>query len=325
MNNKVGYFFELKEIFKALKQVFKGRFLKLLGLLLLIALPIAIVDGYTNSTVASSVMATLPSIDFNSPSSVETILTSISTNTQGLSSTLLSLIITLLHCAILIIATVFTWQCLTDKNNLMTDSTAFAKHILRKLPIVFLISYLSSYVLSTLLSISMVSLSVLLAIPVTVLALPLAMVTVFLLSAFITAIVDSYSSVMVCTSVMGRVRFMFSMLYTRLLYKGNFVKTMVYYSIINVIAAAIGIIPYGVALVMSYFNIPAAFLFWGAASAVQCIITGLVMCIYTARMLQLEKKNISLLRPMSFVVMDSDNNGNTEDNSKSDEESQNHQ
>ena len=165
----------------------------------------------------------------------------------------------------------------------------------------------------------MVSLSILLVIPITALALPLALFIVFLLSAFITAIVDSYSSVMICASVLGRVRFMFSMLYTRLLYKGNFVKTMVYYSIINVIASAVTLIPYGVALVMSYFNIPAAFLFWGGASVVQCVVTGLVMCIYTARMLQLEAKNISLLRPMSFVVMD-DGNVRSEDSHEGDDQ-----
>ncbi len=317
MKNKAGYFFELKQVLNALKQAFKGKYSKIFALLFLIALPIAIVEGYSSSTVAHSVMSVLPSIDINSPSAAETILNSISSDTQNTSSMLLSILMTLLQCSILIIAVTFTWQALSGKNNIINDSTVFAKHILRKLAIVFLITYLASYVLSFLLSASTLSLSVLLIIPIPIVALPLSLIMLFILSAIITAMVDSYSSVMIGCSVMGRTRFSFSMLYARLLYKGNFAKTAVYYGIINAVASVITLIPYGVALLMTYLDIPFAIVFWALASLVQCLVTGAVMCIYTARMMQLEVKNISLLRPLSFVVMDQDQNGE-DDNDRQD-------
>jgi len=300
------FFFEFKQTLGALKQGLGKRFLRLLGLLLLIVLPISVVNAYTSATLAQSIFSVLPQIDFSNPESLQILLNAASNSAQGgLAELLLSIIISLLQCAVYIIATVYTWQCLGGKNDLIDDSNAFVKLILKKLPAVFLVTYFASYVLSYTLSVASMTASMFFAVPISFIAVPLAAITMFFILSVATALVDSYASVFMASSITGRIRFMFAMIYTRLLYRGHFFKTVVYYTLINMVAILISAVPYAAAIYLSSIGHTAAYVVWGVASCVQCMLSGLTMCFYTARMLHLERVNESLLRPFSFVSMES--------------------
>lgn len=296
------YFYDFKQLFKELKRSLKGRFFRLLGLLLLFALPVAAVDAYTTSSVAGSVATVLPTVDFTSQSSVETLISSLSNgiNTSP-ASFLLSFLLAFLQCAMYIFAAVFTCEIMSGRNEMLSDSSKFAKLILRKLPVVFLITYMASYLQGIFLQMCTLFSSSILLIPVSAVAIPLACAVLFVLISVITAAVDTYSSALIVSTSTGRVRFMFSLLYARLLYRGNFVKTVVYYSIICAATSIISVIPMISALLLSMADSPFAIVIWGISSLVQNLLAGLAMCFYTARVLQLENKNASLLRPFSFV------------------------
>ena len=167
-----------------------------------------------------------------------------------------------------------------------------------------MITYLASYVISYTVSMAAISASAFLAIPVLILGIVLAGLTLFIMTSIVTAIVDSYSSVFIASTVIGRIRFMYSMLYARLLYKGYFFKTVVYYTLINIVIGAISLLPYGVSVYLSSIGHPGAYIAWGISGLVQCMLSGIVMCFYTSHMLQLEQKNGDSLRPFSFVNMD---------------------
>ena len=170
------------------------------------------------------------------------------------------------------------------------DASAMAKTIIRRLPAVFLILYLSSFIQSLLLQLSLSVCVMALLLPVIYIALPAAALLAFALTSVSTALVDSYSSVLIASTSLGRVRFMFSLLYSRLLLRGNFIKTVVYYTIICAVSSIIFALPAAGAAALSLSGSPWAVAGWGAAALVQTMLAGISMCIYTGRMLQLEQK-----------------------------------
>jgi hypothetical protein len=309
-----SFFFEFNQAYQSLKQGLGKRFWRLLGLIFLIALPIALVNGYSSGKLAESIFSVLPEIDFSSQTSIEILLDAFANSSQGsIAEFLLSVIISLLQCTVYIIASVYTWQCISGKTNIIDDSTAFVKHIFKKVLVVFLITYLASYVISYTLSMTAMTTSVFLAIPVMALAIAMAAISLFVIVSVVTALVDSYSSVFIASTVIGRIRFMYSMLYTRLLYKGYFFKTVVYYTLINMVTGFISLVPYAVAVYLSSIGNAGAYIAWGIASCLQCMLSGAVMCFYTSHMLQLEQKNGDSLRPFSFVNMeDEDTDGQSD-------------
>lgn len=301
---KQGYFFEFKQIFRSLKAAFKGRFWHLFGLLALIALPVAVVSAYTSNTLAGSIVDVLPALDINTPESLDTLLSAMNNGLgSDIYSTLLTMITSLLQCAMFIYAAVFTYESLLGRKILMQDSSRMAIHVLKKLFPVFLIIYMASYLMNYAIMLCAIGSSFIIAIlPVPLIAIPISLLFFFAMYCFLSAAIDSYSTAITVSYSLGRVRFMFTLLYARLLYRGNYLKTVVYYIIIGGITTLIGLIPTLLAIVLSYVGSPVAIVLWGVSSLVQSLLSGFAMCFYTARILQLEKKNLSLLQPLSFVV-----------------------
>ena len=99
---------------------------------------------------------------------------------------------------------------------------------------------------------------------------------------------------------------MFSLLYSRLLLRGNFIKTVVYYTIICAVSSIIFALPAVGAAALSLSGSP-----W-AAALVQTMLAGISMCIYTGRMLQLEQKNAAALKQFTFITGNGASNGDAE-------------
>ena len=105
---------------------------------------------------------------------------------------------------------------------------------------------------------------------------------------------------------------MFSLLYSRLLLRGSFIKTVVYYTIICAVSSIIFALPAIGAAALSLSGSPWAVAGWGAAALVQTMLAGISMCIYTGRMLQLEQKNAAALKQFTFVMGNGSSNGDAE-------------
>ena len=176
----------------------------------------------------------------------------------------------------------------------------------------FLILSLSSFIQSLLLQLSLSVCVMALLLPVIYIALPAAALFAFVLTSVSTALVDSYSSVLIASTSLGRVRFMFSLLYSRLLLRGNFIKTVVYYTIICAVSSIIFALPAAGAAALSLSGSPWAVAGWGAAALVQTMLAGISMCIYTGRMLQLEQKNAAALKQFTFITGNGGSNGDAE-------------
>ena len=176
----------------------------------------------------------------------------------------------------------------------------------------FLILYLSSFIQSLLLQLSLSVCVMALLLPVIYIALPAAALFAFVLTSVSTALVDSYSSVLIASTALGRGRFMFSLLYSRLLLRGNFIKTVVYYTIICAVSSIIFALPAAGAAALSLSGSSWAVAGWGAAALVQTMLAGISMCIYTGRMLQLEQKNAAALKQFTFVMGNGGSNGDAE-------------
>ena len=151
-----------------------------------------------------------------------------------------------------------------------------------------------------------------LLLPVIYIALPAAALLAFALTSVSTALVDSYSSALIASTSLGRVRFMFSLLYSRLLLRGSFIKTVVYYTIICAVSSIIFALPAIGAAALSLSGSSWAVAGWGAAALVQTMLAGISMCIYTGRMLQLEQKNAAALKQFTFVMGNGGSNGDAE-------------
>ena len=149
-----GYFYEFGRLFRGLREALKGRFMRLLGLLLLSALANA--------------------------------------SQQSAADYLLSLLTAFLQCAMFIFAAVFTGEAAAHPNK-KPDASVMAKTIIRRLPAVFLILYLSSFIQSLLLQLSLSVCVMALLLPVIYIALPAAALFAFVLTSVSTALVDSYS------------------------------------------------------------------------------------------------------------------------------------
>ena len=208
-------------------------------------------------------------------------------------------------------AAVFTGEAAAHPER-KPDASAMAKTIIRRLPAVFLILYLSSFIQSLLMQLSLSVCVMALLLPVIYIALPAAALLAFALTSVSTALVDSYSSALIASTALGRVRFMFSLLYSRLLLRGNFIKTVVYYTIICAVSSIIFALPAVGAAALSLSGSPWAVAGWGAAALVQTMLAGISMCIYTGRMLQLEQKNAAALKQFTFITGNGGSNGDAE-------------
>ena len=306
-----GYFYEFGRLFRGLREAYKGRFLRLLGLLLLFALPAAAVNAVNYNRLAQAAVSVLPELDFASSNAAEQLLSALANaSQQSAADYLLSLLTAFLQCAMFIFAAVFTGEAAAHPNT-KPDASAMAKTIIRRLPAVFLILYLSSFIQSLLMQLSL-SVCVIALLPVIYIALPAAALLAFALTSVSTALVDSYSSALIASTALGRVRFMFSLLYSRLLLRGNFIKTVVYYTIICAVSSIIFALPAAGAAALSLSGSPWAVAGWGAAALVQTMLAGISMCIYTGRMLQLEQKNAAALKQFTFITGNGGSNGDAE-------------
>lgn len=307
-----GYFYEFGRLFRGLREALKGRFMRLLGLLLLFALPAAAVNAVNCNRLAQAAVSVLPELDFASSNAAQQLLSALANaSQQSAADYLLSLLTAFLQCAMLIFAAVFTGEAAAHPNK-KPDASVMAKTIIRRLPAVFLILYLSSFIQSLLLQLSLSVCVMALLLPVIYIALPAAALFAFVLTSVSTALVDSYSSVLIASTSLGRVRFMFSLLYSRLLLRGNFIKTVVYYTIICAVSSIIFALPAVGAAALSLSGSPWAVAGWGAAALVQTMLAGISMCIYTGRMLQLEQKNAAALKQFTFITGNGDSNGDAE-------------
>ena len=104
-----------------------------------------------------------------------------------------------------------------------------------------------------------------LLLPVIYIALPAAALFAFVLTSVSTALVDSYSSVLIASHLAGAGAVYVFLLYSRLLLRGNFIKTVVYYTIICAVSSIIFALPAAGAAALSLSGSPWAVAGWGAA------------------------------------------------------------
>ena len=88
-----GYFYEFGRLFRGLREAYKGRFLRLLGLLLLFALPAAAVNAVNYNRLAQAAVSVLPELDFASSNAAQQLLSALANaSQQGAADYLLSLL-----------------------------------------------------------------------------------------------------------------------------------------------------------------------------------------------------------------------------------------
>ncbi len=238
-----GYFYEFGRLFRGLREAYKGRFLRLLGLLLLFALPAAAVNAVNYNRLAQAAASVLPELDFASSNAAQQLLSALANaSQQSAADYLLSLLTAFLQCAMLIFAAVFTGEAAAHPER-KPDASAMAKTILRRLPAVFLILYLSSFIQSLLLQLSPFCLRNGAAAARYIHRA--ARRRAFCLCAHLRfhgacgqLFLRAYS-----LHLAGAGAVYVFLLYSRLLLRGNFIKTVVYYTIICAVSSIIFALP----------------------------------------------------------------------------------
>lgn len=302
----------LKAFFQSWAQVMKGRLTKFLVIVLMLAIPIAMVTAYASNKQFSEAVQIYKSMDFETFSSMtdeaqNEFLTSVVRVLNGglgdsWSAVVLNLVINLLECAVLIIAAVYFFDAsknlgFFDKNiskaTMWTARKTIWVYIIQLIASVFFTGALNLIVLIFMFPILLaLGLNSALVIPLLIIFGIVFAVVLWLVNAFIMM----YSQNITIAVALSRVRFMFSWLYARVLLhkKKKFSYFLVAFGLLGEV-----LIPLLVAFPAFYLNYTgsdSAIYFWGCASLITVFIKAINMTFFTANFLQLEKEKAADLR-----------------------------
>jgi hypothetical protein len=284
----------------------QGRLATFFFILLLLALPISLVNAYSNNQLVQNAVSEYKNFDFSTLATMtqeqmNDFLTSFSqTISTGMgdsvSAMVLNILVELLGCTVLILAIYYLYDGFKKteffKNNLSKTSL----QALKKTPWVFIVQYVTSVI-----SMGAVYASVVVFLPMTLLAGALnktlfiaaavVMGLLFLLVSWaLQAFIMMFSYNITITVALGRMRMVLSMFYTKILLHKN--KKFTFF----LIAAGLfleTVLPLLLSVPAFYFNYigsDKAVYFWAGASLLTVFIQGITMSFYTANFINLEKQ-----------------------------------